>query len=584
MATRRRIGISYGRFSDPKQEQGDSERRQQEEFRDFCQRHSLTPLRAREYMDRGRSGYKDDHRKKGKLGELIAEAKAGTFEPGSVIVVEAWDRLGRLRPDRQTELVAELLRTGVDIGVCRLNDVFTEEDFGTHKWTTLAVFIQLAYQESKQKAERVGKAWAEKRRRARAGECQKATDAMGNGGRKTLTRKLPAWVEMAADGTLRLVPERAAVVKRIFRMAAEGLGVNRTVAALAKAPEDGGAAAFGRSGRWVKSYVSFILNDRRAVGELQLMKDGKPDGPPLAGYYPAAVTEEEFDLARAGTERRTGKDRLGRLKGPHQAKHPNVFKGLLVHARDGSTMTLRNRGTRAKPHLALINCEADEGRGRCYTFPYPVFEEAVLGLLREVDPRDVLPREKAGPSRADTLRARLKNVRHDLAGLKADLQASYSRALADVLRAKEAEEEAVAVELQDELAKASRPPDRAWRELPGLVEMIGQGGDEARLRLAAVLRCVIADMWLLVVRRGSWRLAVVQVYFADSDRRRDYLIVTRPAVNGRPGGWWARSLSDAVKSSDLDLRRPEDAAKLEATLAGLDLPLAAGGLAPRMEE
>src|SRR5262249_4313294 len=139
---------------------------QEHDFRIFCDRHNLTPL-PEVYADRGRSGYKDEHRKKGRLGELIAAAKDGRFEPGTVVVVEAWDRLGRLRPDKQTELVAELLRTGVRIGVCRLDDIFTEEDLGTHKWTTLAVFIQLAFQESKQKAERVAASWQRRRERAR---------------------------------------------------------------------------------------------------------------------------------------------------------------------------------------------------------------------------------------------------------------------------------------------------------------------------------------------------------------------------------------------------------------------------------
>src|SRR6516164_10467504 len=166
MSTRRRLAISYSRFSDPKQAKGDSETRQEEMFRQFCNQHNLTPL-SEVFADRGRSGYKDEHRKKGRLGQLIAMAKDGRFESGTVIVVEAWDRLGRLRPDKQTELVAELLRTGVSIGVCRLNDIFAEEDFGTHKWAILSTFIMLAYQESKQKAERVAAAWVKRRQRAR---------------------------------------------------------------------------------------------------------------------------------------------------------------------------------------------------------------------------------------------------------------------------------------------------------------------------------------------------------------------------------------------------------------------------------
>ena len=121
----RRIAISYARFSDPSQAKGDSEGRQERDFRNFCQRHNLTPL-SEVYADRGRSGYKDEHRKKGRLGQLIAAAKDGRFEPGTVVVVEAWDRLGRLKPNKQIDLIEELLEAGVQIGVCRLDDIFSE--------------------------------------------------------------------------------------------------------------------------------------------------------------------------------------------------------------------------------------------------------------------------------------------------------------------------------------------------------------------------------------------------------------------------------------------------------------------------
>src|SRR5437762_11330 len=108
----RRHAVSYSRFSDPKQAAGDSTERQEREYRAFCQRHNLTPGKE-VFADHGRSGYHDAHRQRGRLGQLLVAAKDGRFDPGTVVVVEAWDRLGRLRPDRQTELVAELLRTGV---------------------------------------------------------------------------------------------------------------------------------------------------------------------------------------------------------------------------------------------------------------------------------------------------------------------------------------------------------------------------------------------------------------------------------------------------------------------------------------
>jgi DNA invertase Pin-like site-specific DNA recombinase len=557
----RRLAVSYSRFSCPLQAKGDSADRQDREFRAFCQVHNLTPS-GEVFADRGRSGYHDEHRKKGRLGHLIAAAKDSRFEPGTVIVVEAWDRLGRLRPDKMTALVAELVQTGVAIGVCRLNDIFTEEDFGTHKWTTLAVFIQLAYQESKQKADRVAASWERRRQRARESGA-------------LLGCHLPAWLELV-NGEARLIPERAAVVRQIFRLAAQGYGQTRIIRWLVaeKVPPFGHVCVTpGRSrsqfaGKWTKPYVRLILNDRRAVGEFRpLGRDGNPDGAPLVGYYPAAVTEEEFLLARAGQEARDNRDARGRAAGPRDVRHVNVFKSLLRHARDDEGFLLHNKGTKARPELLLINASGNGGRGKSWTFPYYLFEDAILTLLKEVNPDDVTPRRQAAPNAADVLRAKLGEVRRDIAGFQNELKAGYSKGVTAVLREKEAEEERVASQLQEELAKAARPAERAWKDLPTLADLVKQGGDEARLRLRPVLRRVVEEIRVLIVRRGSFQLLAAQVYF-EGGARRDYLLVYQTTANRWPGGWWRESLREA---GAIDLRQPRHVRALERFLLGVDL-------------
>ena len=47
-----------------------------------------------------------------------------------------------------------------------------------------------------------------------------------------VTNRLPAWMEMGDGGVPRLVPERAAAVRRIFQMAGEGMGLRRILAEL----------------------------------------------------------------------------------------------------------------------------------------------------------------------------------------------------------------------------------------------------------------------------------------------------------------------------------------------------------------
>jgi DNA invertase Pin-like site-specific DNA recombinase len=509
MSTQRHLAVSYSRFSDPKQGKGDSEDRQERDYRQFCRRHNLTPL-AEVFVDRGRSGYKDEHRKKGRFGQLVAMAKDGRFEPGTVIVVEAWDRLGRLRPDKQTDLIAELLRTGVSIGICRLDDIFTEEDFGTHKWTTLAVFVQLAYQESKQKAERVAASWDRRRARAREGGA-------------LLTGRVPAWLKVF-NGKAVPIPERVAVLKRIFHLAADGYGRARIIRTL-KAE---GVAPFGDSGKWTAPYVAKILNNRTALGELQPRKDdGTPEGPVITDYYPRVISEQEYLLARAGQDRRRGRG------GRRDRRYVNVFQSILFHARDGEGFVLGNRGTEKNPQLILVNAAGMAGRARTCTFPYHVFEEQVLGRLKEVGPHDVFPRRGEAPSRANVLRAKLANVRHDLAQLQADLKEGYSKALAAVLREKEAEEEKAGQELQEELARSVRPAEKAWQQLPSLVDMLRKGGDEARLKLRPVLRSAVEAIRVLIVRNRGYQLAVVEVCFTGGNVR-SYVIYYRPARFQKP--------------------------------------------------
>lgn len=555
----RRIAVSYRRLSDPykqAKENSDSDRRQERDFRNFCKRHNLTPL-SKVYADQC-SGYHDMHRKKGHLGDLIAEAKAGRFEPGTIIVVEAWDRLGRLRPDKQTDLIAELLRTGVHIGICRLDDIFTEDDFGSHKWTTLAVFVQLAYQESKQKAERIAASWERRRDLARE------TGRM-------MTRRLPGWLKIV-NGEPAPISEGVVALKRIFHLSANGYGKARIIATLTKEgvpPFIGAGKRSKLPDRWTAPYVDKILNDRRVLGEFQPRKaDDTPDGPVILGYYPAIITEEEYHLARAGQSERRGR------RSTRDRRYVNVFQSMLVNVEDGEGFFLHNHGTGEKPRLVLVNAAGMAGRSKTVTFPYDIFEEAILDHrgLKEVKPEDVLPKKAEEQSKAEVLRARLKNVRKDITQIQADLRAGYSKHLSAVLREQEAEEERIAAQLQEELAKSVRPAEKAWEQLPSLVDMIRKEGDEARLRLRPVLRSVVEEARVLLVHRRSRIIAAVQFFFVGGGVRHWFIVYQIPGYN-RPRRWWYPPAikDDVLDADDLDLRRREDAEALAEVLAEMDL-------------
>ena len=115
-----------------------------------------------------------------------------------------------------------------------------------------------------------------------------------------------------------------------------------------------------------------------------------------------------------------------------------------------------------------------------------------------------------------------------------------------------------------------RPAEKAWEQLPSLVDLIRARGDEARLKIRGVLRSIIQDARLLLMKKGSWLMVAVQFFFAGGAARH-YLVAYRPACRGRAGRWYARSLADIADPAELDLRRREDAAALEAELLEMDL-------------
>jgi hypothetical protein len=312
-------------------------------------------------------------------------------------------------------------------------------------------------------------------------------------------------------------------------------------------------------------YVARILNDRRALGEMQPRAAGrKPEGKPIPDYYPAAVTLDEWYKAHHGKEGRDKKPL------PRQGKRVNLFTGLLVDAEDGEGYCTHNKGNAARPQLVLINARGEAGRGPARTFPYPVFEAALLKLLREIPASELFPPAAREPNRLDVLRAELAHTRQEIAALTEDLSQGFSAAVSAVLRKQEARAAELAEALEMEQAKEARSPEQDWGEFKDLAAALAKAPDlvDARLRLRAALRRRVREIVVRIVRRGRDRLLVAQCWFVEIATPRDFLILYRPAANHCAGGWWARSFAAA---EGLDLRQAADAKKVEGLLQRLDL-------------
>lgn len=217
---------------------------------------------------------------------MLKLAERGRIAKGSYLVIENLDRLSRKDERSALRLWMDILDAGVNIVQLKPETVFRHEKSDLMDVMRAIIELSRGHSESARKSQRVGSAWEQRRKKARAGVM-------------LLTRKLPAWVEVKG-GMLVLIPERAAVVKRVFQLAGAGLGLYSIMRRLM----DEKVPAFGHSGRWSISYLHLLLSDRRAIGELQPRLQGKnagkPDGEPIRDYFPRVVTDEAFELARMG--------------------------------------------------------------------------------------------------------------------------------------------------------------------------------------------------------------------------------------------------------------------------------------------
>jgi DNA invertase Pin-like site-specific DNA recombinase len=545
------LAYPYLRYSSGRQKEGDSERRQGEWFAEVCQREGWQIDRSFTLEDRGKSAFHGDHLK-ADLGRFLEAVNGGRVPRGSVLLVEELDRLDRRSRKTAMPFIMGILCAGISI---RTRDRHYTED----SLDDLGDFIDItikqgtANEESRKKSMRVGANWANWRAR------------VANGERVPPPGRLPPWVRWRG-GKFELVPEAAAAVQFIFRSAGDGVGMRRLMAALND--KDNPIPVIGRCPTWRLSYLSKLLCWRAVLGEVEDVT-----GAVHGGLYPAVVTEAEFYKARAALEgKRIGNKGVGRPgKGGPAA---NLFPGLLTSAKDGDRLFVIDKGAKGGGKFLVSSKALRHEQGSDPTpFPYPTFEQAVLSLLREVDPKEILGQTKA-PDEVMVLSGKWRGAEDNVAAVNDALDAhGETPAMLARLHKREAERDRLAAELAAARARAAHPLSESWGECKSL--LAAAAGEKGRLRLRAALRRVVDEARVLVVQRGrNERLAAVQFHF-NGGACRSWLIWSRTFSSSgkarKAARWSARSFAEAGVAPGLDLRKRDHAVRLEKAL--LTLPI-----------
>lgn len=394
------IAYSYIRFSRPEQLKGNSLRRQKKASADYAAEHNLE-LDGRSMEDLGISGYRGKNAIEGALAGFLEGVRTGKVEPGSTLMVESFDRLSR---DQITDALTQFLNIiNAGITVVTLMDKmsYSRESINKNPGSLMMsiMIMARAHEESSTKGERVGDAWAKKRR-----------DAAAN--KKPLTKLCPEWLELTKDGYV-IQEHRAIIVRRIFDMAAtdgpvkianvlnrEKIPTWSTWKTEPTDPETGetiepATPEESRIGQlrgkgWHDSYVKKILMSRATLGEFQPHRIDKesrlrvPDGDPIEGYFPAVIKQTLWD----GVYVKDGETKISIPRGPRTVRIANLFSGIVFDGYTGAVMRFVDKGHKDKPNdwrYLISDISRIEPGTKGQTWPYANFEKNILSKLRSLD-------------------------------------------------------------------------------------------------------------------------------------------------------------------------------------------------------
>jgi DNA invertase Pin-like site-specific DNA recombinase len=382
------IAYSYVRFSTGEQAKGDSERRQNANFEACCKRRGLTPA-ADSFTDRGRSGFKGEHlNDTGELRRFLRLVESGEIEPGSTLVVESLDRLGRQDVEEAFGVFSSILGAGIRIVTMGKGEGEREYVKGGGMVPLIMSILEMsrAHGESQRKSELVGAAYENKRDSAR-----KYMQPMGKTCPLWLRLK-QGWRDYATHGSAYdEIPERADVVRRIFQLAIEGYGKGVIANKLNEEripsfkDDNEKLKAKGLYG-WGASSVDKVLKNKAVFGEYQPMTvQGAPKGKrvkagdPIPGYFPAVVSTETFFEAQAAIDgRRTA-------KATKQSAKFNIWQGVAKCERCGGALHVVNKGAPPKGGAYLRCCNIRKGFCKAKSVRLEHAEEVFRGMIIRLD-------------------------------------------------------------------------------------------------------------------------------------------------------------------------------------------------------
>ena len=493
---------SYLRFSDPKQAAGSSVDRQTEYARRWAAERGLELDAALSMRDEGLSAYHQRHVTQGALGIFLQAISAGRIAAGSVLIVEALDRLSRAEPILAQAQLSQIIGAGITVVTACDGKEYGRERLREQPMDliySLLLMIQ-AHKESETKSVRVRAAI---RRQCEGWIAGTYRGIIRNG-------KDPAWVRWTGTA-FELVPERAEAMRAAIAQFRAGEGGYRVLQALGekglKLTEAGSSSA--------NFYKSLRLPALMGIKRIEVAGEAFE----LHDYYPRILSDAEFgDLQHLADERHRRRGRgeiVGIITGLNLC-----YCGYCGNAMVGQNLMHRARadGTLNPGHRRLLCCGYSHGN-RCpvpgSTSIVPV-ERAVLAYCSDQLNLSAL---LSGDGRETALRAQLAALRAEIGDTERQISRVTEAMLAD--DAPPAAFARKARELESTLAALSAEASATENALAALARTETPALAETWASLADRTHAMDRDARLKVRQLVADTFARITIYHAGSNLKTD---------------------------------------------------------------
>jgi hypothetical protein len=364
---KRMIAYLYARCSHADQIKGDSIRRQTELLTSHAQILGVPFILLQ--PDLAVSSFHGTNHTTGELGRFVRKVHSGEIERGSALFIESLDRLSREEPEEAYDFLRDLLRAGIEVHAITDREVYRRGEMDELRIVKAILTHARSSQESKRKSERCSQAAAQAREKIQSGKCASS--------------RLPGWVQGEKGGEINLIPDRVRIVRRIYRMAADGMGATRIADVLIAE----GVPCWTYKKRWSASNVSSILRTRAVLGEFQPgthPRGGKwnPCGPLVTNYLPRAIEDKLWARVQVLRSQRfaRGKIKVGTYHGNGgRSNWRNLFLRLCWDEQ-GNTMVYQS----VEKHWTYL-ISSDRKLFRTHKVRYAYFRSAILQMLDDLD-------------------------------------------------------------------------------------------------------------------------------------------------------------------------------------------------------